>query len=127
MHQEPGKAGNQRTGENAAFLTGRQTGKAQHRKRQQIVADNGLPADGKAAVKYELQHAENKAAQQARPKAPAHGIQHQRNHGQHDAAAPGHLPQLDKAEDLCHSHQNSTLAQGAKLHVIHLLLPPKKT
>ena len=94
VDQEPGEASDQRAGEHAALAAGHQAGQAQHGEGHQIVAQDGLPADGEAAVKHELQHAEGEAAQQTGAQAPTDGIQHQRHHGQHHAAAPGHLPDL---------------------------------
>ena len=126
VDQEAGAAGHQSAQEHAAAAAGKQAGQTQNGKGQKIVADDGLPADGEAAVKHELQHAEQEAVQQAGAKAPAHRVQYQRHHGQNDTAAPGHLPQLDVAEDLGYGQKHGTLAEGADLHVIHNLYLQKK-
>ena len=117
VHQEAGKAGDQSAGEHAALAAGHQTGQTQDGEGHQVVADDGLPANGEAAVKHELQNAEGEAAQQTGAEAPANGIQHQGDHGQDDAAAPGHLPQLQVAEYLRNGHQHGAFAQGADSHV----------
>ena len=119
VYQEACAAGYQCAQKDTVLTAGKQAGQAQHREGQQIVTDDGLPADGEASVKHELQDAEQEAVQQTGAQSPADGVQHQRHHGQNDTAAPRHLPQLDIAEDLGYGQQYGALAQGADFCVIH--------
>ena len=75
----------------------------------------------------QLQQAVGKGGQQPLFPTPAHTVKQQGQHTDADTAALRQLEQLDKAEGSARRHHDRTLAQGAKLHVIHNSVPPKKT
>ena len=103
------------------------SGKAEHGVGDDIVAEDGLPADGKAAVKHQLQKAVYDACEHAGAKSPACAVDEYRQHAYADRAALRQLKELDVAEHLRQCYHDSALAQGAELEMtfaFHFFFPP---
>ena len=124
VHQETRKAADERADIDITAFAVAETGEAKRRERKQVIADDGLPADGKAAVKGELQNAEHKASCKTRTHAPANRIQQDGYHGKRDTAAPGHLPDLEHAQHLRQSNKQRAFDQTSQFHIFHVRIPP---
>ena len=101
MNQKSCAAAYDSAGKDIAFFPTRKTCKTESGEGQKIVTYDALPADGDTTVGEKLKQAENKTCKQPWPDAPAHGIEHERDHGKNNIASPGHLPQLYEAQYLC--------------------------
>ena len=104
---------------NAALLSGKDAGKAQHRKGQHIVQQHTLPAPCVRAVKDQLQETVGKGGKQAAFPAPANTVEENGQHTDADAAALRQLKEFEIAQSSGGCHQNSTFAQGTKFAVVH--------
>ena len=116
MDEEAQERTEERTPVDAVLLALEQARKAHHGKRQQIVADDRLPARGVRNVEKQLQKAERERDKQARAKAPADAEQENREHRKRHRAAVRQLPKLEIAQHLRQSQQERALTQAAERH-----------
>ena len=117
VNEEAGRAGCDGAEEEAVFPAAEEACDAQDGVGQEVVADDGLPCDGDAAVEHELYRAVSKAGDGGRTEAPAHAEDDDRQHGKVKRAALRHFPNGQKAQDRCQSDEYRALAQSAESEV----------
>ena len=128
MHEKARHAADDRADEKAVLELRARAGKAEHREREQIVADERLPRPGIRAAEHRLQNAVGKARKHTGAEAPAGAVQKDRQHLDRDRPALRELEKLEIAQDLGQGDEDRALAQRTQAqmgfalgHVVFLL------